>query len=108
MSVKQISIEGNNLHIELEEISSKIITKTMPLFRPMLVTGITMFCRFIIVVASLGRDKVMEMQERAAQGEDIISICEAVGINVNALSQPFENIEWPSDKEMDEILGWLK
>ena len=106
--VVSISIEGNNLHIELEEISSKIITKTMPLFGPMLAAWTTMFCRFIVAVASLGRDKVVEMQERAAQGEDIISICEAVGINIKPLSQPFEDIKWPSDKEMDEIMGWLK
>lgn len=108
MSIKQISIEGNNLDIELEESSSKIITKTMPLFRPILTAWITTFCRYIVVIAALGKDKAVEIQERVAQGEDIISICEAVGVNVNALSQPFEDIKWPSDKEMDEIFGWLK
>lgn len=106
MSVERISIEGNTLYIELGELEAKVISRTQTLLAPLLRIYITMMCRLILAMVSLGKDKVMEMTKRLERGEDVGSMCEEAGIDVRSLID--ESIEWPTDKEIDEALGWLE
>jgi hypothetical protein len=109
MSIKQISIEGNTLCIELGEAEGMIIAKTMTLVNPILNMILSTFCRLVLVMSSLGKDKAMEVRERLSQGEDIFSVCGAMGINASDFAkQAVEDVEWPNNEEIDEMLGWLK
>lgn len=104
---RQISIQENNLNIELGEVEGKIIAKAMPIFNPMFTGFISMFCRLILALAALDKDKAMELRERVSQGENITNISKEIGLDLHAMVQSFD-MKWPSSEEIDHILGWLE
>lgn len=100
---ERISIEGTILKIELGELEARVISRSLPLFAPLVSMYIFMMCRLILGIASLGKEKAKELRQRLEQGEDAASICKAAGIDTKALLD--KDIQWPSDEEIDEALG---
>jgi len=106
MAVERISIEGNTLYVELGGLEARVMSRAHVLIAPLLRIYITMMCRLVLVMVSLGKEKFKEMQKGMERGENMGSICEEAGIDVRNLID--KSIEWPTDQEIDEALGWLE
>ena len=102
---ERISVQGNNLFIELGELEAKVLSKALPVFEPLFTQFIYMMTRAVLLVASLGKDECKRFAERIERGDDLAQILSEMGIDPKNLID--KSIEWPTDEEIKRSLGWL-
>jgi len=103
--VERISIDGNNLLIELGELEVRVLSKALPVFGPLFAQFIYMMTRLVLIVASSGKDEVERFTERIEQGDNPVQILNEMGIDIKSLID--KSLEWPTGEEIERALGWF-
>ena len=103
--MKNLSIEGRMLYVELDDFEAKVISRSFPIAKGLISAYIVMIVNLILAVASLPKEKVQQLREKLGAGEDWGKITEDLGINMQQLGEKMTK-HWPSSDEVNKALGW--
>lgn len=106
MAIKRISIEGNLVTVELDELDAKILARAEALAKPLIELSLLMTSELILSLASMDRDQVRELRERLSRGEEVGKVFSECGIDTERILRKVGEVKWPTDKEIAEALAW--
>lgn len=103
MGIKNISIEGNVLRVEMDEFEAKIIKNALPAVKPIFEIYFHVVVECIFNLVSMTEEERRELSDRLGRGEHVEEIIpELKGRLIEIVNQ----VNWPEDSDVRKILHW--
>jgi hypothetical protein len=105
MDLKQISIEGNTLRVELGETDALILSRAWLVTKPFMGFFLVAALNTILLLASLDKDSIRLLFERLRRVDPPEEVFIEAGIDIQALGRDFDKVPWPTDEELVEFFS---
>jgi hypothetical protein len=106
MAVKKLSIEGNVLQVELDDLEATVLSRTWVLSKALIELTHLLVPELILGLAAFDRNQIRELQERLSRGEDPFLAFPAAGLDLQFFLRKMREIKWPTNEEIYKALAW--
>ena len=106
MAVKKLSIEGNMLQVELDDLEATVLSRAWILSKSLIELTLLLVPELILSLAAFDRNQIRELQERLSRGEDPFLAFPAAGLDLQFFLRKMREIKWPSNEEIFQALAW--
>lgn len=100
MAIKQISIEGNTLRVELDEFDAKILSRAWIATKPLMHLYILVTVELILSLASMEKEQRTACVERLRRGDPADKVLVEAGVDIENFRRKVNKIEWPDDDDL--------